>query len=441
MSDQNLDQNPQTAPHAHEMDVDIKDLPSISTRSVVIVVAVIGLLLAALFVIGFIPHRERMQEAEKVALEGRGRPIVDVVQPKRAATGGELVLPGDARAMQETSIYPRANGYLKKLYVDIGDKVKEGQLLAEIDQPEVDAQLNESRAMLEQAKANVAKSEADLELAKSTLARYEDAAKTSDGAVTAQDVDEKRSAFNQAMSALAASKANVAATEASVQRLTDLQGFAKVTAPFGGIITSRNYDVGALLSPSNTGEGRELFQMTQSDVLRVFVNVPQTYASSIKVGQPARFEVRNFPGKPFAGTVTRMSGAIDPTNRTLRVQIDIPNADYTLLAGSYGQVRLDILPAQPPLIVPTSAMVFQSDGTKVALVKDGKIQMQKVSLGRDLGIELEVTDGLSGDEHVVTNPGERLADGVEVDVARRPEKVAETAAPAPTARTASAIGR
>src|SRR5205814_2209477 len=229
----------------------------------------------------------------------------------------------------------------------------------------------------------------DEELAQSTLTRYEDATKNSTGAVTEQDLDQKRAALNQAHAASDAAAANVTAAEAAVQRLVTLQGFEKVTAPFGGIVSARNYDVGALISPANTAAGSELFRLTRADTLRVFVNVPQSYASAVKIGQAAKFEVRNFPGRKFDGKVMRSAGAIDAATRTLRMQIDIPNDDYTLWAGMYGQVTLPLQADQPPLLVPTSAMLFQTDGTKVALVDGGKIRMQKIAVGRDLGQELD----------------------------------------------------
>jgi membrane fusion protein, multidrug efflux system len=348
---------------------------------------------------------------------------VAVVKPTLGAAQQELALPGTVQPFADAPILARTNGYVKKWYVDLGARVTTGQLLAEIDTPEVDAQLNEARAALEQSRANLTKSKADLALAQSTLTRYEDLAKSDGGlAVTQQDLDEKRAAFNQAQSASNAAGANVTAAEAAVQRLVTLQGFEKVTAPINGVISSRNYDLGALISPANTSAGSELFRITRADTLRVFVNVPQSYASSIKIDQPANLEVRNFPGRKFIGKVVRTSGAIDPNTRTLRMEVDIPNADYTLWAGMYGQLTMPLLAENPPLIVPTSAMLFQTDGTKVALVDGGKIRMQKITVGRDLGQELEVTEGLSGEEKVVTNPGERLADGVEVEVAQPAKK-------------------
>ena len=414
----------------HEAETVPTDLPKVGARHVTLFSVGVAIVFIAMFVLGYIPHRARLREANEIAAQRSQKPIVDVVQPKRSAGDTELLLPGDARAMQETLIYPRANGYLKKLLVDIGDHVKAGQLLAEIDTPEIDAQLNETRAALQQAKANVTTSRTNFELTQSTFNRYESLAKT--GAVTSQDVDEKRSMFNQARSALDAASANVAAQEAAVQRLTDLQGFEKVTAPFAGVISGRNYDVGALLNPAVTGPGKELFRLEQVETIRVFVNVPQSYVSSITTGQEAFFESRNYPGKPFKGKLTRSAGAIDPATRTMRVEIDCPNPDDQLYAGMYGTVRLPISKTNTPLILPTSAMMFQADGTKVAVVEDGnRIRTQKVAVGRDFGTELEILEGLAGSERVVSNPGQNIADGLEVQVAEKSAPPSPAPAPAP----------
>jgi RND family efflux transporter MFP subunit len=277
---------------------DPTNLPRVSTPVVAAVLLAFLLVLAGLFALGYFPHRHRVNEAKEFAENQQDVPKVDVVQPARRTTAGDLVLPADTRAMQETSLFPRTSGYLKKLYVDIGDRVKAGQLLAEIETPEVDAQLNSARASLEQAKANVTKSEADLDLADKTVRRFESPAVAN--SVTPQDIDEKRSAFNQARAARDAARASVNAAQAEVQRLTELQSFEKVTAPFAGVITARNYDVGALMSAgNNSADGREMFRIAETDVLKVLANIPQTYVTSVKVGQTATLEVRNYPGRTF----------------------------------------------------------------------------------------------------------------------------------------------
>jgi RND family efflux transporter MFP subunit len=386
------------------------DLPRVGKKTVTLFSVGAVVIFAALFVIGYIPHRQRMRAAREVAGEHDSKPVVEVMVPKRTNASSDLVLPADVRALQETSIYPRANGYLKRLLVDIGDRVKAGQLLAEIDTPEVDAQLNESRAALEQSKANLTKSETDFALSQSTFARYQSLAKT--GAITQQELDEKQSGFNQARSALNAAKATVTASEAAVQRLAELQSFEKVTAPFAGVIAARNYDVGALLNPANNGAGKELFRVAETDTLRMFVNVPQVYVSSIREGQDAFFESRDQHGRTFKGKVSRSAGAIDPATRTMRFQVNCPNPDALLWAGMYGQVRFPITQSNQPLVIPSSAMLM------VAVVDDAnRIRFHKVTVGRDFGTEMEVLDGLSGGEEVVSNPGQRLVDGVEVQVA------------------------
>jgi RND family efflux transporter MFP subunit len=396
------------------------DLPKIGTGAVCLMALLAAAILGGLFMLGWVPrvHREEGLLADAEAVKN-ARPIVDVTQPKRSAATMELVLPGDTRAMQETAIYPRANGYLKRVLVDVGDHVEAGQLLAEIDTPEVDAELNQARALCEQAKANANKTQVDLDLAQKTLRRYEELAQTN--AVAQQQIDEKRSALDQARAAAEAAKATVAAAQATVGRLTTLQGFEKVMAPFAGTITVRNYDVGTLLSSSNTGPGKEMFRLEQIDTLRVFVNVPQTYVTSIKNGQLANLIIRNFPARPFTGKVVRSSQSLDAATRTLRFEVDIPNADHVLRAGMYGQVKFQLQNDAPSLTVPTSALVFGGDGTKVAVVQEGKIRLQKVTVGRDYGTEVEVPLGLSGEEQVVANPDERIIDGAEVEIGKKPQ--------------------
>ncbi|HEX3358117.1 MAG TPA: efflux RND transporter periplasmic adaptor subunit [Tepidisphaeraceae bacterium] len=420
------DDRDQPQPQHDDHDQIPTDLPKVSTGSVFIAGVVIVIAFIALFIIGWIPRHHRKVEAEKDAQQQQDtRPMVETTQPTRQNKGFDLVLPADVRALQETPVYPRTSGYLKRWLVDIGDQVKEGQLLAEIDTPEVDAQLNQSKATLEQTKANVLKAQADMKLAQVTLQRYLDAQKQSPGSVTAQDVDEKRSAYDDAASGLEQVKASVVAQAADVTRLTVLQGFEKVVSPFGGVVTARNYDNGALLSAGNTAAGAELFRIQAIDTLRAFINVPQSYSTSIKIGQDGFLTVRNYSGKEFKGVVMRSAGALDPTTRTLRFEIDFPNKDGLLYAGMYGQARLKVTPDQPPMIVPTSAVVFDSEGTRVGVVEDNKFHFKKVTLGRDFGTEIEVASGLQGDEQIVKNPGTRTVEGTEV-------RLASSNAPAPT---------
>jgi RND family efflux transporter MFP subunit len=417
------------ANHEHE-EVIPKDLKQPHTFTVVLAVVVFAALLGILFFVGYRPHKQAQEQAAADANEMSSMaPTVEVVHPKAVTAAQELFFPADVHANQDTSIFPRTNGYLKKLYVDIQDRVEAGQLLAEIDTPEVDAQLAQSKANVAQSNAAVTKAEADLDLAQRTLTRYNDAEQNHPGTVTALDLDTKKSAVDQAAAALVQAKANVVAAQADVQRLATLQSFEKIVAPFPGTITARNFDVGALLAPSNT-VGTELFRIAQTDTLRVFVNVPQADATKVRIGQPAFLLVRNYPGKDFKGTVARSSSAIDTTTRTLSLELHFPNRDGQLYAGMYGQVKLPVTEDNPVVTIPTSALVFNAGGLQVALIKDGKVHFQKINGGRDFGTEMEIPSGLSTDDQVVANPGEKLGEGVDVKIADSAvpgkERVAET---------------
>lgn len=410
--------HPETAPAEEPVESLPKDLPRIGTLGVLVLAILFLGMLGGLFLLGYLPHR-RLQAGllAEAASASDTRPVVSVAAPKRQEQAASLLLPADIQSYQQTAIHARANGYMKKLLADIGDRVTAGQLLAQIDTPEVDAQLNEARAAVEQTQANLEKAKIDFALAQTTLERYENFGKS--GGVTQQQLDEKRTQFNQAKANLAAANAGLASSQAQVQRLEALQSFEKVTAPFAGVITARNYDVGALLSGS-AGSAKPLFQLDQTDPLRVFVKVPQGYATQVRTGQKAELTVRNYPGRSFEGKVTRSAGAMDPATRTLRVEVHVPNPDGLLFAGMYGQVRFEVTQADPPLLVRTSALVFNTDGLSVGVVRDGKAHFQPVTTGRDLGTEIEILSGLTGGEQVITNPGELIREGTEVRMISAP---------------------
>lgn len=398
------------------------DLPRIPWWGVSIIVIVLLVMLAGLFLLGWIPHQRKLAAAQEAASAAASSvPVVEVVKP-RAAPGEEKVsLPGDAKANQMTAVYARTDGYLKTLPpgIDIGATVAAGQLIAEIAAPEVDAQLEQARASLEQSRAAVKRAEEEHTLAATTLRRYEDPGLGN--AIAKQDVDTRRSQEGVAAAALSEARINVKVAEAAVKRLEDLQGFTRVLAPFAGVITARNYDAGALITASDTN--KPLFVIEQVDVLRVAVSVPQAYSSDIRVGQAGEFVVANMPGKVFAGTVARTSGSLDPATRTLRVDVDVPNPDRALMPGAYGQVRLVVHRARPALILPTSAMVFGPAGMTIAVLENGVAKTRVVTLGRDFGAEAEVLTGLAASDVVINNPG-LIADGtrVEVKAAERPTK-------------------
>ncbi len=414
-----------------------KDLPQVGTGKVLLAAGVFVVLLVAMFLIGYIPHgrREAMIHDEAEARKD-DKPVVQVVYPKRQPAGSDITLAGDVRAMQEASLFPRANGYLTKLNVDIGDTVKKGQVLAEIDTPETDAQLLQARAAVGTAQANITKAQNDFDLSKTTFERFQNFGKT--GGVTQQQVDEKQGVYSQATAGLAAAKASLASAQADVIRLEAIQKFQKIYAPFDGKITARNFDIGALLSATGS---TELFRIEQNDTLRVFVNVPQAYATMVKVGQAADLVVANYPGKVFTANVSRSSSSIDPATRTMRFQVDVQNSKGQLYGGMYGQVKFTIKPDQPPLIIPTSALIYNAKGMRLAIVDGGKVRYQTITIGRDYGLEVEVSQGIIGSELIVANPGERLHDGGEVSFpppTGQPAVAIESPTTKPTASEANA---
>jgi membrane fusion protein (multidrug efflux system) len=402
------------------------DLKPASGLTVLLLVGVFVVLLIALFLVGFIPSQiEEHQVRAEAAARGAAKPVVQWLKPTQSNGEKDVTLPCDVNAYQQTAIFTRTNGYLKEWHYDIGKTVEKGALMAVIETPEVDAQLAQSKATLEQNKANVVKAEADLDLANKTLARYVDSEKSSPGSVTQQALDQQRSAQQDAEAALAQMHASVVQAEANVQQLQVTVDFEHVFAPFTGTVTARNYDVGALLSPTSS---KEIFDLAETDKLRVFVNVPQGYANNIKQGQQAYLAVRNFPDHQFEGTVTLTAGAVDPNTRTLRVQIDFDNKDGKLFAGEYGQVRLPVTAQVPVSIIRSSSLIFNAAGTEVAtLGPDNKVHIKTISIGRDLGTELEVTKGLSPDDRVIVNPAEQTVEGAEVVAEEAPHE----APPAP----------
>ena len=394
--------------------------PALTTRRVASVLLAVGLFFVALYAVGLVPRiRERTRLAAEAQAQRDRLPMVATTRPHRAPVGLELPLPGNAQAILETGIFARTDGYQKARYVDIGSRVAAGELLAEIDTPEVDQQLNQATANLNEAKANVVKLEADLALARTTLQRYQMAGA---GTVSKQQIDEKNASVTTAEKAVDAARATVNANEANVERLLDLQGFQKVYAPFAGIITARNVDPGALIS-SSVAASRELFRLAKVDTLRIFVYVPQSYAPDIKVGQSAVVSVREFPHRVFAGTVTRTAGAIDPASRTMLVEVQVPNPEGVLLAGSYATVRFNLQRSEPQLLIPSGALLVDAAGVRVAVVNpDNTLHYRPIEIGRDFGDEVEVLSGLNGDEVVATGLAGNLIEGSAVMVA----------APAPT---------
>jgi RND family efflux transporter MFP subunit len=357
----------------------------------------------AVVISGILP---RIQARNTLAKETKEMavPTVTVVHPQRSAPSNELILPANVQAYIDAPIYARSNGYLKKWSVDIGARVTAGQLLAEIETPEVDQQLR-------QARADLATAEANLSLAKITADRYVGLLKTD--SVSKQDTDNAQANY-------AAQKATVQSGEANVKRLEELQSFEKIYAPFAGVITARNTDIGALIDSGSSGGTRtELFHIAQPDRLRVYVNVPQVYSQAAKPGLTADLALSEFPGRRFPGTLVRTANAIDQNTRTLLVEIAVNNPTGTLLSGAYAEVRLKLPGAASSFTLPVSTLLFRAEGLRVVTVNDSQhADLRPITLGRDYGAVVEVVAGLTGDENVIANPPDSIVSGEQVRVAQ-----------------------
>ncbi len=379
-----------------------------------LLLALIGGTIGGLYYVGREPRVARQQVlAHEVQRLKTTLPKVQVIAPRRSPAEAETVLPGDVQAVEETTIYARTSGYLRKWLVDIGDQVKEGQLLAEIDTPEIDQQLRQAEATLEQYRARKKTAETSYQLATATLRRVES---VPEGVITKQEIDERRAQLDTAASVINAAEADIAASQADVQRIKELQSFSKVYAPFAGTITARNVELGQLVTSGND-QAQSLFRLSKTNPVRVFINVPQIYAPSVRQGLEARLIVRELPGRQFIGKVSRTAGAIDPVSRTLLTEVQVPNDDGMLLVGSYVQVLLKVVRDNPPLLVPASSLIFNSEGTKLAVVDDqDHIQLRDVTLEGDYGPELGVAFGINETDRVVSNPGDRLTQGMHVAI-------------------------
>jgi RND family efflux transporter MFP subunit len=359
---------------------------------------------AALLALGIVPRLHASTALTEQVYAQREVPV-ETVAPTRAPASQELLLPGSVTPYADASIYARTSGYVQHWYAHIGTKVKAGQTLADIQTPELDAQLKQARADEATAKANYA-------FANSTAQRWQTMLKTQ--SVSQQDTDAKTSDSEAKLAALQSAQANVA-------RLTELVSYEKVTAPFDGVVTVRNVDVGALVtsggSPGLAGMPGELFHIEQTDRLRIFVNVPQDDASSISTGTQLYLTTQQYPGRRFAATVARSANAIDPVSRTLRVEIDVDNHDGALLPGAYAQVHLALQTAHPALELPVSALLFRPDGVTVAVIgKSNTVQLKTVTIGRDFGTYVEIATGVEATDRVINNPGDAISNGEAVRV-------------------------
>jgi RND family efflux transporter MFP subunit len=326
-------------------------------------------------------------------------PSVNVVYPKADAEVEEMELPGNTEAFTDTPIYARTNGYVKRWYVDIGTRVKQGQLLAVIETPELDQQLRQARADLKNAEAN-------LQISEITATRWQNLLKTD--SVSHQETD-------QAVSDLHAREASVDSNKANVERLEQLQSFERIIAPVAGVITARNTDIGALIQADTTSP-KEIFHLSAIQKLRIYVPVPEVYASSVKIGDKVDVTLDAFPGESFSGTLVRNADAIDTTSRTLNVEVDVDNQSGRLMPGAYAFVRLKVPSSAGAVAIPSNALLFRSEGLRAGVVRNGRVQLTPISIGQDYGSSVEVLSGLSPEDAVIVNPSDSLADGAPVQI-------------------------
>jgi RND family efflux transporter MFP subunit len=381
-------------------------------------------LFAVAFLAGYLPvqEREAMLRSETAAQE-KSLPRLGVIRVGRALDQSEIKLSGTMQALIEAPILARTDGYLKRRLVDIGDRVRTGQPVAEIDAPELDQQIHQAeaavaqaQAAIEQAQANLEQGKANHELARVTAGRSK---MLTDRGISPQQEDDQSQAQLAAQAAnvhalekaVAAQRSGLAAASANLARMAELQGYRVVKAPFDGVITLRNVDVGALVGAGNT----LLYRIAQTGTLRTYVNVPQSSVNAVHVGQAALLTVSHLPGRSFSGTVARTANALDPATRTMLVEVDVPNADGALLPGTYAEVDLRSSRANPPLVVPAAAILFRNDGAQVAVVQpDDTVHLQKIAVGRDYGDRVEILQGVAEGTMIVAVPGDASREGIKI---------------------------
>jgi multidrug efflux system membrane fusion protein len=383
-------------PEISETNSEMRKKPSYFLLVVVAILLITGAVITLVLRLG--ERRALAKETEELSV-----PTVIVIQPKPQPPQRDLMLPSTLEAFTESPIYARTSGYLARWYKDIGSKVQKGQLLADIDTPEIDQELMQARAARDQAQAQ-------LSLAKTSADRWETLRKMD--AVAQQETDEKSSGYTQGEAALASATANV-------RRLEQLESFKHIYAPFTGIVTRRNTDIGALINAGNSGSNQELFVVALLDPIRVYVAVPEIYAPAVRPGQTAMIELPAFPGQRFSGKVARTAESIDPATRTLRTEIDVPNRDGRLFPGSYAQVHFGVNVTTARMLIPVNALLFRAEGTRAAVVgSDNKVHLKPVTIGQDYGTDVEVLGGLDLNDSIVLNPSDSLEEGQSVAVSK-----------------------
>jgi len=401
MSDDNSQHDPQQDPSMHATHEGAPPPAQPIRKSTLTVLAIVAVVVAVLIVVTGIVPRIRARKTLRETTNELAPPTVTVMKPELASASKEIVLPSNIQAFMDAPIYARTSGYLKSWHYDIGARVKKGDLLAVIESPEVDQQLSQARADLQTTQANS-------KLADVTAARYTDLLKQD--SVSQQDTD-------NAVQQSAAQKANVKSQQANVGRLEELVSFERIYAPFDGVVTQRNTDVGQLVNAGNGGSPLQLFHVAAIQTLRVFVNVPQEDTEACKPGYPAYLTLPEFPGRKFEGTIARTANAIDPASRTLNVEVDLNNKTGELLPGAYAQVHIPVKSGPSTYLLPVQALLFRSEGLRVATVVGGnKAKLMQVVPGRDYGTRMEIISGLDADSEVITDPPDSVTDGMTVRV-------------------------
>lgn len=377
----------------------------------------VGLLGGLLFAVGYGPHVRATAEAT-AASDAAALPLVVVVPARKGKDSADVSFPATLQALQEATLYARTAGYVKRWHAEMGDRVKAGQLLAELEAPELDRELDQARAASAQARAH-------LDLARTTAERYRGLVKQE--AVSSQEADER-------IGALAAREADYAVTQARIRQLDSMKAFQRVVAPFSGTVVARNLEVGSLVAAGNSASTPWLYKIVQSDTLRVLVSVPQSHVAAVKTGTEAELHIRELGGKPIVARVVRNAGAFDSATRTLLTELRVPNPDGRIFPGMYGQVKFHVQYDTPPIVVPVNALLVGGAGLRVAVVDaTDRVRIRPVKVGRDLGKEVEILEGLEENERVVNNPRDELVDGLKVKAVATPkaedQKKADAAAP------------
>jgi membrane fusion protein (multidrug efflux system) len=392
------------------------DLPPparMSPTRVATFAVVVAVVFAIAFVVGWLPRHQARASLESMQASLAGGPRVEVVTPKLGSSDRALTLPGSVQPLQETVVYARANGYVRRWLVDIGDAVKADQLIAELDTPDLDQQIDQARAQVAQAQASILQAKANREFSSMTYDRYKTL--TAQGLSAQADLDQRKAQAAVDEANLTVAQASANAAEANLRHLVQLKAFARVTAPFDGRVTVRMIEIGTLVT---SGNATPLFKIATMDPARVFVQVPQDVAPGVRAGQPARVGVREYAGREFAGTVTRSADELDPSSRTMNTEVRVPNGDGALIAGMYAEVTMTLPLSHRVVEIPATALVNDAKGVRVVTVDaDDRVHVVPVVVEQDNGATIDVASGLTGTERVVKLGTAELTEGTHVSVA------------------------